>query len=51
MVRIYVAWLSCTSVGTNYSVAHDNDASITIEQHWDTIEGTALESLDKGSLW
>ena len=36
---------------TNYSSAHDSDASITIDQHWDTVDDTALESLDKDSIW
>ena len=42
--------LPCRCV-TNYSSAHDSDASITIDQHWDTVEDTALESLDKDSVW
>ena len=36
---------------TNYNSAHDRDASITIDQHWDNVEETALESLDKDSIW
>ena len=51
MVGIYVTWISCSSVVTNYRLAHHSDASITIDQHWDTVEGTALESLVKYSIW
>ena len=36
---------------TNYNSAHDRDASITIDQQWDNVEETALESLDKDSIW
>ena len=35
---------------TNYSLAHDSDASITIVLNWDTIEETVLDSLDKDSI-
>ena len=51
MVRIYVTWISCSSVVTNYNSAHDRNASITIDQHWNNVEETALESLDKDSIW
>ena len=36
---------------TNYSLAHDSDASITIDQNWDNIEETILESHDTDSIW
>ena len=51
MVRIYVTLIPCSSVVTNYSSAHHSDANITIDQNWDTVEGIASESLDKGSIW
>ena len=44
--------LPCRSV-TNYSSAHDSDASVTIDQHWDIAgdQEMALDTLDKDSVW